>query len=264
MGFGGREGADATENVEENASEKKERRFRALAKKNLPKKKEEDEHPFSYARSFHGVLHEMESLAGQHEVVAEQFKRELLPVVLGVCTDLKSQRKSHLTDLQQLHQRLNGAIENMFKCQKNYGKMFKEAEAASLKYDKAEKNMDLSRAELERAKHNAHQRLQQCDDAKQTYAHSLQATNDLQHQHYTVDLPSVLEVRLNGCTSDRLEVISILLFVAEIAHYGRDASEPDQKSDGGEHQGGNGLAAYYSAVGWRLFPLLAPSLTILI
>lgn len=170
--------------------------FRALAKKNLPKKKEEDEHPFSYARSFHGVLHEMESLAGQHEVVAERFKRELQPMVLTNCGDLKQQRKTHLTDLQQLHQRLNNTIENMFKCQKNYGKMFKEAEASALKYDKAEKNMDLSRAELERAKHNAHSRAQQCDEAKQTYAHSLQTTNDLQHQHYTVDLPAVLEVQI--------------------------------------------------------------------
>jgi hypothetical protein len=169
-----------------------------LAKKNLPKKKEEDEHPFSYARSFHGVLHELESLAGQHEVVAERFKRELQPVVVTACTDLKQQRKTHLTDLQQLHQRLNATIENMFKCQKNYGKMFKEAEAATMKYDKAEKNMDLSRAELERAKHNAHSRTQQCDEAKQTYAHSLQTTNELQLQHYTVDLPSVLEVPSSG------------------------------------------------------------------
>ncbi len=73
-------------------------------------------------------------------------------------------------------------------------KAFKEAEAACTKYDKAEKNMDLSRADLEKAKTNATQRAQMCDEAKQAYAHALQTANTLQQQHYSQDLPAVLEV----------------------------------------------------------------------
>lgn len=73
-------------------------------------------------------------------------------------------------------------------------KAFKDAETAHLKYDKAEKNMDLSRADLEKAKNNALQRTQVCEDAKQSYAHALQAANQQQHQHYNQLLPQILEV----------------------------------------------------------------------
>lgn len=77
---------------------------------------------------------------------------------------------------------------------KHFSKAFKEAEVAHLKYDKAEKNMDLSRADLEKAKNNALQRTQLYEDAKQSYAHALQSTNKQQDQHYKQLLPEILEV----------------------------------------------------------------------
>lgn len=96
----------------------------------------------------------------------------------------------------------------------HYSKAFKDAEVAHLKYDKAEKNMDLSRADLEKAKNNALQRTQMCEDAKQNYAHALQAANQQQYQHYNQLLPQILEVsRWHLISSNRPLILMFAIFL---------------------------------------------------
>uniref|UniRef100_A0A1I7V8Y6 Formin-binding protein 1-like n=1 Tax=Loa loa TaxID=7209 RepID=A0A1I7V8Y6_LOALO len=193
-------------------------RLRALVKKNLGKKKEDEElaKAYTFLSSFHSILHEVESLAGQHEVIAEGLRKDIHPALLAKCAALRAARKNHLNELHIINGVLNASIDNMFKFQKNYCKTFKEAEVAHLKYDKAEKNMDLSRADLERAKNNAMQRTQICEDAKQNYAHALQATNQQQHQHYNQLLPQILE-RLRAVDEERIsETKSLMLQGIEV------------------------------------------------
>ena len=105
----------------------------------------------------------------------------------------------------------------MYKSQKNYQRAFKEAEAAALKYDKAEKNMDLSRAELERTKTNAMVRAQASEEAKQSYALCLQNANQRQDAHYSHELPTILEVQTKTVFSFqymKIELQTGNLFVA--------------------------------------------------
>ncbi|CAJ0935372.1 unnamed protein product, partial [Mesorhabditis belari] len=169
-------------------------KLRALAKKSQGKKKEdEDAKAFTYVRSFNNLLREVESLAAQHEVIAERLKKEVVPFVTMQSNTHRQSRKQCLGDLQQIHQNLNASIEHHFKQQKSYGKTFKEAEAAYLKYYKAEKNMEISRLDLEKAKNNAQSRNYSCEQAKQAYASALDSANEAQRVHYTTLLPQVLE-----------------------------------------------------------------------
>ncbi|VDN04828.1 unnamed protein product [Thelazia callipaeda] len=187
-------------------------KLRALVKKNLGKKKEEEEaaKTYTFISSFHSMLHEIESLAGQHEIIAEGFRKDIHPALLTKCAALRTARKNHLNELHIINGVLNASIDNMIKFQKNYCKAFRDAEVAHLKYDKAEKNMDLSRADLEKAKNNAMQRTQMCEDAKQNYAHSLQAANQQQHQHYNHLLPQILE-RLRTVDEERINETKLLM-----------------------------------------------------
>lgn len=180
-------------------------KLRALVKKNLGKKKEDEEEAksFTYISSFHAILHELESLAGQHEVVAEQLRRNIHPAILHKCASLRAKRKNQLNELHTLNSSLNATIDTMVKTQKYYNKAFKDAEVAHIKYDKAEKNMDLSRAELERARSNATVRTQQCEEAKKNYGHALQTANNQQQLHYTELLPLALE-RLRQVDEERV------------------------------------------------------------
>ncbi|VDK49502.1 unnamed protein product [Anisakis simplex] len=193
-------------------------KLRALAKRSVNKKKEDDDlaKSFTYITSFYAILRELESLAGQHEVVADGLRKDIYPTVMNKCTELRATRKNQLNELHTVQGTLNAAVDNMLKYQKAYMKSFKDAEAAHIKYDKAEKNMDLSRADLEKAKNNALQRSQLCEDAKQNYAHALQTANQQQHQHYNQLLPHILE-KLRAMDEERIsETRSIMLQSIEV------------------------------------------------
>ncbi|KHJ92365.1 SH3 domain protein [Oesophagostomum dentatum] len=169
-------------------------KLRTLAKKSLGRKKEDEEAAknFTYVRSFVNLLRELELLAGQHEVIGERIRKEVIPFVVTRAGVHRAQRKQCLSDLQTIHSNLAGAMEHLCKAQKHYGKSFKEAEAAFLKYAKADKNMEISRLDLDKAKNNAQMRSQVSEEAKQAYAHALQGANDAQNAHYSRLLPDAL------------------------------------------------------------------------
>lgn len=178
-------------------------KLRNLAKKNLGKKKDEDTKAFTYNNSFNAMLHELESLAGQHEVIADRLRKDIHPGVMQKALNLRQTRKGHLQDLQSLNASLTRTVENMEKAQKQYAKVFKEAEAAHVKYLKNDKNMDLSRAEVEKSKNAAFLKSQSCEEAKQTYAHALETANRAKHDYYESKLPGLL-MAMKAADIDRI------------------------------------------------------------
>lgn len=81
-----------------------------------------------------------------------------------------------------LHQQLT----TLDRAQKNYEKAFREAERAEDAYRKADADLNLSRADVEKQRVNASIKNHQCEDNKNEYAKQLQKTNELQTQHYQV------------------------------------------------------------------------------
>lgn len=136
----------------------------------------------------------MQDMAGQHEVISETYRERVIRDIADTARELKEQRKAQLGEAGRLQAALDESVGAMARSQKAYVKAFKEAEASHFKYTKAEDNMDLSRAELAKAQHNAIAKAQLQDEAKSAYAHQLQATNELQRRHFGADLPAVLEV----------------------------------------------------------------------
>ncbi len=100
----------------------------------------------------------------------------------------------HLNEINQLEVSMQHKKDAMAKARKEYVKAWKEAQAAHAKHMKADHNMDISRAELEKARHNALVKGQASEDAKNNYAHVLQVANQQQTMHYAELLPNVLEV----------------------------------------------------------------------
>ena len=60
-------------------------------------------------------------------------------------------------------------------------------------YHKADADLNLSRAEVEKQRMNSTIKSQQYDDCKNEYANQLQKTNELQNKYYNQMLPSVFE-----------------------------------------------------------------------
>ena len=167
-------------------------KLRNLAKKNFGKRKDDDAKVFTYMSTFYTMLHELESLAGQHEVVADRLKNNIFKEVTSKCADLRQTRKNQLAHLTKLNMDLSKAVDQMEKYHRNYAKSFKEAEAAHVKHAKNDKNLDLSRAELEKSRNTVNCRNQACEEAKKNYANALIIANEAKVKHFEADLPNLL------------------------------------------------------------------------
>jgi hypothetical protein len=178
-------------------------KLRNLAKKNFGKRKDDDSKSFTYKSSFYTMLRELESLAGQHEVVAETLKKNINPQIMSKCAELRQTRKNHLVYLQKLHADLAKAIEAMEKTHRSYAKAFKEAEAAHMKHEQNDKDLNLSRAAVEKSKNNVIYKNQHCEEAKKNYANALLIANDAKMKHYEIELPNLLE-QMRAADIDRI------------------------------------------------------------
>ncbi|XP_055387140.1 formin-binding protein 1-like [Condylostylus longicornis] len=88
-------------------------------------------------------------------------------------------------------QNLSAQIGSLERAKRNYEKAYRDSEKAIENYQKADADFNLSRAEVEKQKHNMTMKIQQSDDAKNEYANQLQKTNNLQQQHFDILLPNV-------------------------------------------------------------------------
>lgn len=75
---------------------------------------------------------------------------------------------------------LSNQITALDRAKKNYEKSFKEAERALDNFQRADADLNLSRAEVEKQRANMTYKSQICEEAKNEYASQLQKANDLQ------------------------------------------------------------------------------------
>jgi len=137
------------------------------------------------------ILNEVNDLAGQHEVIAENLQSEVVREINLIIKDFKDERKKLLTEGARMTSLLHQQIACLERARKNYEKAFKEAEKALENYQRADLDLNLSRAELDRQKTNMQTKSQQCEDAKNEYANQLQRTNEQQRQHYQHLMPEI-------------------------------------------------------------------------
>ncbi len=98
----------------------------------------------------------------------------------------------------RLQTALNQQLNTLDRAQKNYEKAFREAERAEDAYRKADADLNLSRAEVEKQRINSSIKNHQCEDNKNEYAKQLQKTNELQGQHYQVLFHDILSTNPPG------------------------------------------------------------------
>lgn len=137
------------------------------------------------------VLKEIGDLAGQREVVSESLQISVFNAITLLSKNLRDERKKALTEGSNLTQNLfaqNGALD---RAKKNYEKAYRDSEKALENYQRADADLNLSRAEVEKQRHNMTMKSQQSDDAKNEYANQLQKTNKLQQLHFETALPEV-------------------------------------------------------------------------
>ncbi|KAG8235878.1 hypothetical protein J437_LFUL016451, partial [Ladona fulva] len=146
---------------------------------------------YSPCRAFRTAMTEINDLAGQHEVVAENLQANVIREINVLVKDCKEERKKHLQEGSRMTNALAAQIAALERSKRAYEKAFKEAERALEAFQKADLDFNLSRAEVEKQRTNMTIKQQLSDEARNDYAHLLQRTNEMQTQHYQVLMPDV-------------------------------------------------------------------------
>ncbi|KAF7379358.1 hypothetical protein HZH66_014729 [Vespula vulgaris] len=170
-------------------------KLRRLVKSYQPKepKKKEEEEDYNPCRAFKMELNEVNDQAGQREVIAENLQATVLRELNILVKDFKEDRKKYLQEGIRLRAALAGQIGNLERARKAYEKAFREAERAVENYQRADADLNLSRAEVEKQRMNMTLKTQQSEEAKTEYANQLQKTNDMQTLHYHTSMPEVFQ-----------------------------------------------------------------------
>ncbi|XP_025113522.1 formin-binding protein 1-like isoform X2 [Pomacea canaliculata] len=169
------------------------RNLKKLVKNFQPKKREEDEYQFTWAKGFVDMIKEVHDIAGQHEVIAESLQGTVYKDLQNLMTELKQDRKKHLQEGARLQEQLRQMALSLDKAKKTYEKAFKESERALDNYRKADADINLSRADVEKQRIIMNQKAQQCEDCKNEYASVLQQFNSHQQEHYHTAMPMVFQ-----------------------------------------------------------------------
>ncbi|XP_076436694.1 formin-binding protein 1-like [Babylonia areolata] len=169
------------------------RSLKKLVKSFQPKKKEEDEYQFTWARAFVDMVKEIHDLAGQHEVIAENLQSAVSRDLLTLIAEVKGERKRHLQEGAKLQEQLRQNSQALDRSKKQYEKAFRDSEKAMDNYRKADADINLSRAEVEKHRIIMNQKAQACEECKSEYASMLQSFNSSQHEHYYTLMPKVFQ-----------------------------------------------------------------------
>ncbi|KAI1289549.1 Formin-binding protein 1-like [Halotydeus destructor] len=168
-------------------------KLKRLVKTHQIKKKDEEDNQYSYCKAFLLMLQEITDLAGQHELIAENMMAQIAKEIAMQLKEIKEERKRYLTEGQRLQNAYSVSIYQLDKAKKSYEKAFKESEKALDNYQKADADLNLSRAEVEKARMISLSRGQFSDEAKTEYANQLQKTNELQRNHFNDLMPKVFQ-----------------------------------------------------------------------
>jgi len=180
---------DARTKIEQEYASK----LRRLARNYLPKKKDEDDYQFTATKAFKLMLNEINDLAGQHEVIAENLSTAVVSDLTTLVKSMKDDRRKFLQEGARIQAQLTLSLTTLAKTKEKYEKAFGASERALEAYNKADADLNLSRADVEKQRMNSNIKRQQMDDSKNEYANQLQKTNELQNQFYTKLMPAVFQ-----------------------------------------------------------------------
>ncbi|XP_078282327.1 formin-binding protein 1 isoform X13 [Rhinoraja longicauda] len=171
------------------------KQLRNLTKKYQPKKnsREEEEQRFTSCRAFVTLLNEMNDYAGQHEVVAENMSGMIFAELARYIQELKQERKMHFQEGRRAQQHIESCWKQLEASKRRFERDCKEAERAQQHFEKMDSDVNVTKADVEKARQQALTRHQMASDSKAEYCSILQNFNKEQHEHYYTNIPNIFQ-----------------------------------------------------------------------
>ncbi|XP_059379181.1 formin-binding protein 1-like isoform X7 [Carassius carassius] len=171
------------------------KQIRNLSKKYQLKKnsKEEEEFKYTTSRAFLMTLNELNDYSGQHEVIAENLSTQIIAELSRYTQELKAERKSHFHDGRRAQQHIENSWKQLESSKRRFERDCKEADRAQHYFDKMDADINVTKADVEKAKQQAQMRHQVAEDSKNEYLTYLQKFNKDQHEHYYTLIPHIFQ-----------------------------------------------------------------------
>ncbi|XP_064325061.1 formin-binding protein 1 isoform X9 [Phalacrocorax carbo] len=171
------------------------KQLRNLSKKYQPKKnsKEEEEYRYTSTRAFLATLNEMNDYAGQHEVISENMTSLITGELTRYVQELKQERKSHFHDGRKAQQHLETCWKQLEASKRRFERDCKEADRAQQYFEKMDADINVTKADVEKARQQAQLRHQMAEESKAEYSSTLQKFNSEQHDHYYTHIPNIFQ-----------------------------------------------------------------------
>ncbi|XP_069369269.1 formin-binding protein 1 isoform X11 [Paralichthys olivaceus] len=188
------------------------KQIRNLSKKYQPKKnsREEEESKYTFCRAFLTTLNELNDYAGQHEVIAENLTSQIITELSRYLQDLKSERKSHFHDGRKAQQHVESSWKQLESCKRRFERDCKEADRAQQYFEKMDADINVTKADVEKARQQAQMRHQMAADSKSDYSSYLQKFNQEQNDHYYTIIPNIFQ-KLQDMEEKRIERIGVCM-----------------------------------------------------
>uniref|UniRef100_A0A8C8DJL7 Formin binding protein 1b n=1 Tax=Oryzias sinensis TaxID=183150 RepID=A0A8C8DJL7_9TELE len=185
------------------------KQIRNLSKKYQPKKnsKEEEESKYTFCRAFLTSLNELNDYAGQHEVIAENLTSQIITDLTRYLQELKAERKSHFHDGRKAQQQLESSWKQL---ESKFERDCKEADRAQQHFERMDADINVTKADVEKARQQAQVRHQMAADSKNDYHSYLQKYNQEQHEHYYTVIPNIFQ-KLQDMEEKRIERLGVCM-----------------------------------------------------
>ncbi|XP_069024682.1 formin-binding protein 1 isoform X5 [Embiotoca jacksoni] len=186
------------------------KQIRNLSKKYQPKKssREDEENKYTSCRAFLMTLNELNDYAGQHEVIAENLTSQIIAELTRYLQEVKTERKSHFHDGRKAQQHVESSWKQLESCKRRFERDCKEADRAQQYFEKMDADINVTKADVEKARQQAQMRQQMATDSKGDYSSYLQKFNQEQNEHYFTIIPNIFQ-KLQEMEEKRIERIGV-------------------------------------------------------
>ncbi|XP_018614680.1 formin-binding protein 1a isoform X8 [Scleropages formosus] len=184
------------------------KQIRNLSKKYQPKKnsKEDEEYKYTSCRAFLSTLNELNDYAGQHEVIAENLTSQIICELTRFVQELKAERKSHFHDGRKAQQHIENCWKQLESSKRRFERDCKEADRAQQYFEKMDADINVTKADVEKARQQAQMRHQMAEDSKNEYSACLQKFNQEQNEHYYTLIPHIFQ-RIQDMEERRIQKV---------------------------------------------------------
>ncbi|XP_068609435.1 formin-binding protein 1 isoform X2 [Brachionichthys hirsutus] len=188
------------------------KQIRNLSKKYQPKKnsREEEESKYTFCRAFMTTLNELNDYAGQHEVISENLTSQIIAELSRYLQELKSERKLHFHDGRKAQQHIESSWKQLESSKRKFERDCKEADRAQQYFEKMDADINVTKADVEKARQQAQMKHQMASDSKSEYSSYLQKFNQEQNEHYFTTIPNIFQ-KLQDMEETRIDRLGVCM-----------------------------------------------------